>query len=70
MSKRIVKLQGNESQKSLSAMINMLSRIIGDEVYIRPVLEVESSEGVLKALDAVLEGARTKLNKEQTKEGN
>ncbi len=45
---------------SLKSTINTLAAMVGDEVYIRPVLEIESSEAVIKALDSVLEGIKKK----------
>ncbi len=48
---------------SVKAMVNTLARLIGDEVYVKPVLEVESSQPVLSALDAVLDGMIKKAKK-------
>lgn len=39
---------------SLKGMINSLAKMMGDEVYIRTVTEVESSPQVINALNAVL----------------
>jgi hypothetical protein len=48
-------------------MVNILGRLLGDEVYIRKVIEVESTEPVLKALDAILEGVKQNQAKEPKK---
>lgn len=48
---------------SLKSIANTLGKLIGDEVYIHPVLEIESSEQVLKALDSVLDGVAKKAHK-------
>jgi hypothetical protein len=50
---------------SLKSMVNTLANMIGDEVYIRPVLEIESSEQVIKALESVLEGVKGKPKKKE-----
>lgn len=53
---------------SIKAMANALGKLLGDEVYVRKVMEIESSEAVLKALDAVVEGAKVKARKPRAKE--
>jgi hypothetical protein len=63
MAKRVISTDG-ENLTSILAMVKSLGRVIGDEVYIRRVMEVESSEPVLKALDAVLEGMKSNQIKE------
>jgi hypothetical protein len=67
MAKRVISADGINTT-SLQAMVNTLGKLIGDEVYIRKVLEVESSEPVLKALDAVLEGVKQRQAKTPKKE--
>jgi hypothetical protein len=57
MPKRTVSIDGI-NMTSLQSMLNTLGRLIGDEVYVRKVIEVESSEPVLKALDAIIEGVK------------
>ncbi len=59
MPKRVIATEGI-NLTSLQGMVNTLGKLIGDEVYIRKVLEVESSEAVLKAVDAVLDGMKRK----------
>jgi hypothetical protein len=61
MPKRVIDVTSlGVHSNSLKAMINTLAGMLGDEVYVRPVLEVESSEQVLRALDAIIEGVKSK----------
>jgi rRNA processing protein Krr1/Pno1 len=66
MAKRVISIDGVNST-SLQGMVNTLGRLIGDEVYMRKVIEIESSESVLKALDTVLEIVKQKQVKEPKK---
>lgn len=54
MNKRIIRLDDASKLKSLKAMIETLAKYIVAEVYIRQVIEVESTDQVLKAIDAIL----------------
>jgi hypothetical protein len=66
MPKRVISIDG-VNLTSLQGMVHTLGRLIGSEVYIRKVVEVESTEPVIKALDAVLEGMKQNQLKEQKK---
>jgi multidrug efflux pump subunit AcrB len=66
MSKRVISIDGVNTT-SLLGMVNSLGRVIGDEVYVREVLEIKSSEIVLKSLDAVLDGVKQRQAKEPKK---
>lgn len=52
---------------TIKAMANTIGRLMDQEVYVRRVLEIESSEGVIKALDAVIEGVKPKAKKAAAK---
>ena len=62
--KRVIDIDGlGVNPKSLKAMVSALGNIIGDEVYFRPVLEIQSSENVLKSLDSIIESIKAKSKK-------
>lgn len=67
MPKRVISSIQGVNLTSLQGMVNILGRLLGDEVYIRKVIEVESTEPVLKALDAILEGVKQNQAKEPKK---
>lgn len=59
MAKRVVPTEGMNIT-SIVGMVSTLGRLLGDEVYVNKVIEVESSEAVIKALDAILNGMKEK----------
>ena len=63
MAKKVVSIDEGIAWQSMKSMILILAKLLGDEVYIRPVFEVESSEQVIKSLDAVLEGMKKNVKK-------
>jgi hypothetical protein len=66
MAKRVISLDGVNTT-SLLGMVNTLGKLLGDEVYIRKVIEVESSEAVLKAVDVIIDSVKQRQIKEPKK---
>lgn len=49
--------------KSFRAVVGKLADMVGDQVYFSQVLQVESSEEVLNAVSAVVEGVKKRAEK-------
>ncbi len=61
MPKKIIDIESlGVGLTTVRAMANTIGRVMGDEVYLKPVLEIESTEPVIKALDAILDGVSRK----------
>ncbi len=53
-------VDGNIDIRSFSAVATALAKVLGDEVYIRKSVTIESSDAVIKSLETVLAGVKSK----------
>jgi hypothetical protein len=51
---------GNVDVRSFNNIANALGKMFGDEVYVRKSITIESSDAVIKSLEAVLTGVKAK----------
>jgi hypothetical protein len=51
---------GSVDIRSFSAIANSLGKVLGDEVYVRKSVTIESSEAVIKSLETILNSIKLK----------